>query len=148
MSIHSWWVQVLIFIEYFILGNQTTRNKWMFPQTAISYVKDFNCHIGTTVCFWLFGFPGLYDQLHPCRIRTGPASFSPSKRRGRDRTSLETQGETWGPVTKPYMSCEPGDVTCDPTDEILGTPNERVLHGTSETQSQFRGSRPCHDWNN
>ena len=30
----------------------------MFPQTAISYVKDFNCHIGTTICFWLFGFPG------------------------------------------------------------------------------------------
>ena len=41
------------------LANQTTRNKWMFPQTAISYVKDFNCHIGTTICFWLFGFPGV-----------------------------------------------------------------------------------------
>ena len=28
-----------------------TRKKWMFPQTTISYVKDFNCHIGTTICF-------------------------------------------------------------------------------------------------
>ena len=37
---------------------QTTRKKWMFPQTAISYVKDFNCHIGTTIRFWLFGVPG------------------------------------------------------------------------------------------
>ena len=44
------------------LGSQTTRNKWMFPQTAISYVKDFNCHIGTTICFWLFGFPGRQVQ--------------------------------------------------------------------------------------
>ena len=25
------------------------------PQTAISYVKDFNCHIGTAIGFWLFG---------------------------------------------------------------------------------------------
>ena len=25
----------------------------------VSYVKDFNCHIGTSICFWLFGFPGL-----------------------------------------------------------------------------------------
>ena len=28
------------------------------PVPAISYVKDFNCHIGTIMCFWLFGFPG------------------------------------------------------------------------------------------
>ena len=26
----------------------------MFPQTAIYYVKEFT----TTICFWLFGFPG------------------------------------------------------------------------------------------
>ena len=43
----------------------------MFPQTTSSYLKDFNCHIGTTICFWLFGFPGrsqrksLDLQLHP-----------------------------------------------------------------------------------
>ena len=40
------------------LEPQTTRKKLMFPQTTISYVKDFNCHIGTTICFWLFGVPG------------------------------------------------------------------------------------------
>ena len=28
----------------------------MFPQAAISYVKDFNCHSGTTIGFRLFGF--------------------------------------------------------------------------------------------
>ena len=26
--------------------------------TTISNVKDFNCHIGTSICFWLFGVPG------------------------------------------------------------------------------------------
>ena len=54
-------LKVKIHVYYVYLGNQTTRNKWMFPQTAmknISYVKEFNCHIGTTICFWLFGFPG------------------------------------------------------------------------------------------
>lgn len=44
----------------FILETPTTRNHWVFPQTAVSYVKDFSCHIGTTSCFRLFGFPGLY----------------------------------------------------------------------------------------
>ena len=34
-----------------LLEPQTTRKKWMFSQTTISYVKDFNCHIGTTICF-------------------------------------------------------------------------------------------------
>ena len=39
---------------------QPERNykKLMFPQTAISYVKDHICHIGTTISFWLFGVPG------------------------------------------------------------------------------------------
>ena len=23
-----------------------------------NHVNDFNCHIGTTICFWLFGVPG------------------------------------------------------------------------------------------
>ena len=27
-------------------------------------VKDFNCHIGTTMCFWLFGVPGTYIHIY------------------------------------------------------------------------------------
>ena len=35
----------------------------MFPQTTISYVKDFNCHIGAIICFWFFGVSGS-DIVH------------------------------------------------------------------------------------
>ena len=30
-------------VLFFFLETQTTRKKWMFPQTAISYVKDHIC---------------------------------------------------------------------------------------------------------
>ena len=33
-------------------------------QKEISIVKDFNCHIGTTICFWFFGVPGKRQNTH------------------------------------------------------------------------------------
>ena len=46
------------------------------------YIKDFNCHIGTTICFWLFGFPGWYQLAlgHGTADRARPSSFSSSVR--------------------------------------------------------------------
>ena len=54
----------------------------MFPQTTISYVKDFNCHIGTTICFWLFGVPG--SLIYPLVFQTpsDPLSGTTPRLRG------------------------------------------------------------------
>ena len=37
---------------------QPERNGCFPKQPFPMYIKDFNCHIGTTICFWLFGVPG------------------------------------------------------------------------------------------
>ena len=52
----------------------------MFPQTAISYVKDLNCHIGTTICFWLgLGVPGGSFSC-PVRLPSPDGAKDPEKR--------------------------------------------------------------------
>ena len=40
-----------------------TNGCYVSPKQPLYYVEDLNCHIGTIICCWLFGFPGaLYDK--------------------------------------------------------------------------------------
>ena len=45
--------------DYIYLEPETTSLKWMFGDKDISYVKNWNRAIETTVYQWLFGVPGI-----------------------------------------------------------------------------------------
>ena len=47
------------------LEPQTTKNKWMFGETTIFYIKIWNHPIQTTIYKWLFGVPGIHDGRFP-----------------------------------------------------------------------------------
>ena len=104
------------------LEPQTTRKKLMFTQTTISYLKDFNCHIGTTICFWLglgFQVGSFFWQSHPTSV-----PVRPEHRRGAWDTHMSWCGARFRSVRK-----------------IGGAPNHVTIHGPLEDEPHH--PTPC-----
>ena len=66
---HIKYICNIIYI-YIYLVLPTTIFYWMFGETTIAYVKNWNHPIETTTNKWMFGVPGMkYIYIYTCALK-------------------------------------------------------------------------------